>query len=298
MSSVSWKRKSSIVTLPQESTHLVRQYANLRGLDGTSITSVEVLERVQKVAANCAATDNTIILEHKQRDHGSAEYRCLETGGFLVPTVGFHPWYKDKELRLERLRMATTEQQQMTFAMLDLGCGIGSDARKMLIDKFASHAVLVDRSDLYLRLGRELFGDADDDDKTASEPVCKQDHVAFCTVDIAAPLLQGEQDVVVERIQATLYEILPGSCSFDAVYAGKFFHCLETEAKFRLTLRRIRKLLRRKGVLFGVFGRHYQPAFECAGAKDFSRVCASEGFQVAMLKEGAAGATWFCAINK
>ena len=83
-----------------------------------------------------------------------------------------------------------------------------------------------------------------------------------------------------------------------SLFATKFFHCLETKENLRTTLAKIEKLLVPKGCLFGVFGRNYQPVFECASEHDFTRVLSSEGFVVAMLREEAAGATWFCAYKQ
>ena len=84
----------------------------------------------------------------------------------------------------------------------------------------------------------------------------------------------------------------------DAVYAGKFLHCLETESNLRILLRRVWQLMVPGGVFFGIYGRNYQPAFECASKADFTRVLTEEGFAVEMVLEESAGATWFCAYKK
>lgn len=288
---VSWQRKNTILSLPQRSLDLVRRYAEIAQQQQQEqllccLSDEATLQRVQKVAAK--ATNNGA---------GSAEYRCLETGGFLLPTVSHHPWYKEHK----KLRSADSR------SLLDLGSGMGADGRQMLVDGFATTVVSVDRSELYLRLGCELFGD--DPTKIVigqrganielEDPMPPAAFVAMDLVDQSMA-----EDTIVTTFQTILkkqqtnnkfYGSIPLALEFNAVYAGKFLHCLETEANLRILLRRVWKLMSHGGVFFGVFGRTYKPVFECANQKDFRRVLTEEGFSVETMLEELAGATWFCA---
>lgn len=333
MTSFSWQRQNHIVSLPQKSVDLVRLYSILQGLDGSSISETEILSRAQHVAT--AAANNVRVNDDENgntsielNSHDSAEYRCLETGGFLMPSVSQHPWYKDSSLRCEKLMLSInrhddqidvyniTSNNSKQFAVLDLGCGMGADGRQMLVDGFATHVVGVDRSALYMRLGCELFGDdVGKSNRSAEnkEPILPS-RTTFIVANIAEKHIgnDDDDDMVVDRIQTALEQFQSFGTTdskttntsrepatmFDAVYAGKFFHCLETEENLRITLMKLRKLLATNGCLFGVFGRNYHPVFECASCDEFSRVLSAEGFVVAMMKEEVAGATWFCAYNK
>lgn len=277
---VSWHRKNSIINLPQRSIDLVRQYnSNWQ----QELSEKAILERAQAIAQKAA--DN----------NGQAEYRCLETGGFLLPTVCFHPWY-------DQLRH---KNRQKLGAVLELGCGLGADGRQLLVDGIATHVVGVDRSDLYLRLGCELFGDECDkacvhnidggDDPLptavffkadiADQGVGDEDFVGALQGILSRQQQQGAVDSSRNQNEPVSY--------FQAVYAGKFLHCLETEANLRIVLRRIWKAMAHQGSFFGVFGRNYKPVFECASREDFTRVLKEEGFVVELVVEEKAGATWF-----
>ena len=352
--SVPWQRKNHIVSLSPTSVDLVRRYTALLTAprrddddddDKESESSVdilsadEILQRVQRVATLAAAA-TTNATTQQQRYGSSAEYRCLETGGFLVPSVSHHPWYKDSVLRTTKLLAACRSSGRGT-AVLDVGCGMGADGRRMLLDGFATTVVGVDRNSLYMRLGCDLFGDNPEEivvpkmTDSATITMSMKRHLLQCTsrvVFLTANIAEKEQLLdttcnsskdaisVVNQVQMVLQEQIRNqneTCDriqltnpnmvqtikndrpqFEAVYAGKFFHCLETEENFRIALGNIRALLVTGGCLFGVFGRNYSPAFECASKDNLSRVMSSEGFVVAMLQEEAAGATWFCVYKR
>lgn len=296
--------------------------------DVALLSAEEILQRAQRVAFAASTSDST---NQQPRYGSSSEYRCLETGGFLVPSVSQHPWYQDVEMRATKL-LVPAISSRVVAAVLDVGCGMGADGRQMLLDGFATTVVGVDRSSLYLRLGCELFGDNPEEIvlPTSATAIRKLpqgvSRVVFLTANIAEQVDTScsSKDVasVVDQIQTVLLEQVKNqtmacdraqsshyltedsanmvqtthqdSPQFTAVYAGKFFHCLETEDNFRIALGNIRALLVTGGCLFGVFGRNYEPAFECASRDDFFRVVSSEGYEVALLQEEAAGATWFC----
>lgn len=269
----------------------------------------EILKRAQKVVA------------HASNAEGVAEYRCLETGGFLLPTVSQHPCYKSMPWRQALVESSSSP----CLAVLDLGCGLGADGRQMLVDGFATHVVGVDRSNLYLRWGCELFGDdpeycvldvSDVGDRVKIEGKVGTHTVwplvAFLAADVAAGQCE-EKDAIVSSIQLILQKQQQGNQGqeaifgkgtsvapplFSAVYAGKLLHCLETEYNLHLVLRRVSWLLSDEGCLFGVYGRNYHPPFECSGKEDFKRVMEENGFELSMIEEEAAGATWFCAHKK
>jgi SAM-dependent methyltransferase len=314
MDAASWQRKNSIVSLPQRSFQLIRNYHEFlqsrTKMESSALPgSEEILKRVQKVVSHASNAD------------GVAEYRCLETGGFLLPTVSRHPCYKSLTWRQSLVESSSSSHMNV----LDLGCGLGADGRQMLVDGFATHVVGVDRSNLYLRLGCELFGDDPDNSVLEVSDVSDKVKLAvkigtymvwplmtFLYADIAAGQCD-ENDDVVSSIQMILQKQQQGSQGqesdfgkgtsaspplFSAVYAGKFLHCLETEYNLNLVLRRVWWLLSNEGCLFGVYGRNYRPPFTCSGKEDFQRVLEGIGFELSMMEEEAAGATWFCAYKK
>ncbi|CAB9515115.1 expressed unknown protein [Seminavis robusta] len=320
---VSWQRKNSIVDIPQGSVDLVQDYheflsQQVKEQDASKPSHDKVLQRTRRVAA-AAATN----------DFGAAEYRCLETGGFLLPTVSFHPSYKSL------LAWRNNSLEPSDFCVLDLGCGLAADGRRMLLDGFATHLVAVDRSELYLKLGCEMFGEEPDRVVTTVARF-KEDQekgsllgypmVTFLAADVSAgKQAEEDDDDIIKPIQLALQrqkqqqqkdqEIIinaqqqkMGSLNmsnsaalplFNAVYAGKFLHCLETKENLRIVLRRVWKLLSdQQGCLFGVYGRNYRPQFECASKEAFEKALVQEGFSPSLIEEEAGGATWFCAFKK
>jgi len=363
-SDVSWQRQNHMDKLPQRSIDLVQNYARLlqqqriiknekQTKDSTHHTRhdntmeipcpPEILKRVQRVVTAAAASahadsdDNTN--NNANKDGNNAEYRCLETGGFVLPTVSLHPWYQDSKLREEKLVLQrqgkdSDNHTNNDFAVLDLGCGLGADGRRMLIDGFATHLVGMDSSAAYLTWGCELFGDhhnrgedyckastttAANSTASTSSIAAKDNHntrtiysafhpkVTFLVVDaiqecdmvaqLARQALWAQQqwtnDNAEQRGSPSRHHELP---YFDAVYAGKFLHCLQTRDKLYRLLCQLRQLLLPgRGVLFGVYGRNFEPACECSSEKDFRQVLVEAGFVVSLIVEEAAGATWFCA---
>ena len=334
---VSWQRRNHICALPNRAVDLIRQYGKLQNDEVTALLSEEeILQRARQAAAAACLIETTNIdnnndlKNHDENHQRSAEYRCLETGGFLLPTVSYHPWYKNPSDRSAKLQTAPlflkcSDQchQSEFFAVLDLGCGLGADGRQMLIDGFATHLVGMDRSDLYLRLGCELFGDCVETtmlQQEAYEGNISLDvgndgrgrtNVTISNVSFLVADVVQEDDIsakarvaLAKQLGITIQvdpndkdeiDVLP---RFDAVYTGKFLHCLETEDNLRIVLGKLRQLLKENGALFGVFGRNFQIPFECADKEDFTNVLSTEGFSVPLVVEENAGATWFCAFKK
>ena len=268
--------------------------------DSPFLSKSSILKRSRAAAAAASKA-----YKNSSSDNSScseAEYRCLETGAFLQPTIRKHPWYRRKQDRAKYLLPdSTTSSRSGQRWVLDLGCGFAADGRQMLVDGFATHIVGVDRNELYIRLGCELFGDVPDQlflSTGNQQETTKNNTVRLMTCDVADMKEGGFAARLSKALETNNVSNNCNNLYFDAVYSGKFLHCLETEENFCILLRELKKILVSSGAFFGVFGRNFSPKWECAERNDFERVLVFEGFRMGMMKEEKVGATWFCAYKQ
>lgn len=240
-------RSCPLLPLPEKALYLVQQYAKYRQLP--DIPSQDVIEeQVEEIW-------------HSLLDNNCMNYTCLYNGGFLRPTVTKHPYWKTVK----------GIAQQLSFTcVLDVGCGLGGDARVLQMELSSGcpglKIVGSDRCSLLMKLGCKIFGDCDDH------------NIQFLTGDATDP---DFCTILHERV-------------FDIIYAGKFLHCFDTKGEVSQVLSNIHSLLsKRSGIFFGVYGRN--PPWIYSDRVDFEDVMNSEGFKLIMIEEEATGGTWFAA---
>jgi len=160
-------------------------------------------------------------------------YRCIQGLSYLEPRVSRHKAYS---AILERHRRASGGD----FRVADFGCCFGQDVRKLVLDGVpAKSIVAVDLHDGYWRAGLELFRDQDED----GPPRRRLEGLATCFFDMSLPW--GHADALETR---------PGPSAeavFDVVILNAVLHTLSL-AQHRAALARIRRLLKRGGMLVGV----------------------------------------------
>ncbi|GIZ45843.1 hypothetical protein CKM354_000899300 [Cercospora kikuchii] len=141
-------------------------------------------------------------------------YPCIGWYAFLDFSIGNYPFYADV---VEKIKEGAT--------LLDLGCCVGQDIRKLVFD--GAPARNLTGSELcpdFIDVGYDLFRDRDRLEAT------------FTTGDFFAPEMAG----LVEH-------------SFDYIHASSFFHLFNLERQFEAMSRCVRLLKRKPGSL--IFGR-------------------------------------------
>lgn len=267
-----------LLPLRQSSISLIQQYARYSKSEVPSDSIV--IERVR---------DTWVLLLNEDEGHKNGtnnnypsqqynmKYKCLANGGFLRPTVIKHPCWNAVKTMIQKSKKKTK--------VLDLGCGLGGDARVMKMElstalsNEAVQVVGVDYSSFYLKLGYHLFADNVNEFSKS---------IKFLHVDASSTSFT-------ETFQDKIgFEVRSG---FDVIYAGKFLHCFDSHEQVKIVVSNVNTILSNKsGVFLGVFARN--PPWIYGDRLDFEELMTGEGFRVLLLKEEEAGATWFAVAKK
>ena len=140
------------------------------------------------------------------------KYRCIESFRFVVPRIKYNIYYQDV--------LAKSKNK----TILDIGCGLGQDLRKMSLDGIPQKNLFgLDIEQEFINLGYELFGD-----KSSNQ-------ITFITTNI----LDMQQ-----------FHQLKEKLSVNIIYTSAVIHLLNKD-DIRSLLANINTLLSEGGIFFG-----------------------------------------------
>ncbi|KAI0295846.1 hypothetical protein B0F90DRAFT_1748903, partial [Multifurca ochricompacta] len=138
-------------------------------------------------------------------------------------------------------RVLSQGKEDPSAILLDVGCCIGTDVRKLVIDGYPASQVLgIDLRPEFLTLGHKLYGDAES---------CRIHFLAADIFALSKPLIAPRA---------------PSSEATPYIHAGSLFHIWDEPTQHTLALRLVLLLRRRSGST--IFGR--QPGLPEAGVID------------------------------
>ena len=191
-----WVLEKPEIPLFEETVDLFAKYANIKA-DNIRTLALQVWQRAMKIN----------------------RYRCIESFRFLFPRISSHSQYD------------TISKDFASKWILDIGCNMGTDMRKMIIDGARSENIVgIDLWAEFIELGYELFKDTD----TLG---CK-----FYALDI---LDNDSLDVM--RGGGALHRY---KSWFNIIHAGSLLHLLDKEQNSVL-FEKINYLLTGGGIFFG-----------------------------------------------
>ena len=160
--------------------------------------------------------DEKILISKALEIHAQAQlvhkYRCIESFRFLVPRIKYNTYYQDI---LNRSKNKT---------ILDIGCGLGQDLRKMSLDGVPQKFLFgLDIEQEFINLGYELFGD-----KSSSK-------ITFITTNI---------------LDIEKFHQLKEKMTFDIIYTSAVIHLLNKD-DIRSLLTNINSLLSKGCIFYG-----------------------------------------------
>ncbi|KAI0826567.1 hypothetical protein BC628DRAFT_1419076 [Trametes gibbosa] len=147
-----------------------------------------------------------------------------------------------------------TGKRDRTSLLLDLGCCMGTDVRKVVQDGYPANQVLgCDIRPEYITLGHELFADAG------------RSPIRFFTANVfdlspapsaaeSSPTAAPEDLEKLLSPSTVITDLAQLRGALTHVYAGALFHLFDEETQYALALRVAALLRRRPGAV--VFGRH------------------------------------------
>lgn len=166
------------------------------------------------------------ILSTASSDAGAHLYRCVRTLMFLKPRVVELPSYRN-----------ILRERRPGDTWIDLGCGLATDVRRLLLDGWpATNILAIDVTSELWALGLRLFQDA-------TSPPC-----SFIERDVSAT----------DFVESLPSHIAGKSRAAQVVSLFAVLHVLD-EASVEATLRSARRLLAPGGVLVGTSGGALEP---------------------------------------
>ena len=187
------------------------------------MASIEELEvyiknniQVRKFFKAYTATDVENLVEKAYMIYIKAlkihNYRCLETFKFLAPRIIHNPFYADI--------LQTGSKKKI----LDIGCALGTDLRKMYLDGMLQHNLYgLELEQRFIDLGYELFADR------------QKNKITFLIGNI---------------LDETIVKAFNSMNQFDIVYSSSVIHLLEKE-EIKQLLKNVLTLLEERGIFFG-----------------------------------------------
>ncbi|KAI0777724.1 hypothetical protein BD413DRAFT_187497 [Trametes elegans] len=181
----------------------------------------------------------TRLLDVQKRSYAQYPYPCIRGFLFVKLMMSSTPRYPAV---LEAGKKGDTY-------FLDIGCCMGSDVRKLVQDGYpASHALACDLREEFIKLGYELYRDAD---------TCPVRFFSANVFDFPLPLLLVEPAAHSagpgpDPTSVTDLAQLRGALTH--IYTGSLFHLFDEETQYGLALRLGSLLKRTPGAV--IFGRH------------------------------------------
>lgn len=155
------------------------------------------------------------IIKVREKAWNSSPFPCLGLFSFLTFTISSHPEYRSRILPLLKKKAAVDEPVP---TLLDLGCGLAQDLRKLVYDGVSPDRLYA--SDLnpdFLNYGFELFCDDDKLDK---------DHFAVADIFDESPTSK----------------LIAWERKFDIILISSFFHLFDHDKQKDMARRIIRLL--------------------------------------------------------
>ncbi|KAL4247361.1 hypothetical protein ABKN59_009016 [Abortiporus biennis] len=167
-------------------------------------------------------------------------YPCIRAFHFVNLFMSVNPIYP------EVLQAGKTGQT----VLLDLGCCMGTDVRKLVSDGYIGHVFGCDLRQEFIDLGYQLYNDSPSSEKSTP--------IRFFTGDIfevpAAPLSSVIDPNAAISATSKVTDLIQLSGVVNHIYTGALFHLFNEATQYSLALRLARIIKKEKGTI--IFGRH------------------------------------------